>query len=253
MTVTIYNPASDYEKLNALKTFAAAVVDNLEPELTVVEALATRIFDASESVAEVHKNADAIIGNIRTTVRLIRYLSSLTDQRLIPPKSFDVCELLEELKPFLRRLIGETVTLDTLYARDVWPIEADPQSLELIILALSANARDAMLTGGNLTWSVKNIAMTPQHMEPAYGIPAADYVAIEVTDTGCGIPAHLISHIFEPFFSTKSGRGNGTGLTLVYGAINNMSGHILVESEVDKGTRFRMFVPQRARCSGVAV
>jgi two-component system cell cycle sensor histidine kinase/response regulator CckA len=100
--------------------------------------------------------------------------------------------------------------------------------------------------GGKLTWAVKNVAVTTQDTAHGQGIPVGNYVAIEVTDTGCGIPADLIGRIFEPFFSTKSGRGNGTGLSIVYDAIIKMNGHILVESEVEKGTKFWMFVPPGA-------
>jgi two-component system cell cycle sensor histidine kinase/response regulator CckA len=115
---------------------------------------------------------------------------------------------------------------------------------ESIVLTLSVNARDAMPDGGKLTWSAANIILAECVTTYKHAIPAGDYVAIEVVDTGCGIPANIVSRIFEPFISTRPGRGNGTGLMHVYCMLEQMNGRLLIESEIDKGTIVRSFIPR---------
>jgi two-component system cell cycle sensor histidine kinase/response regulator CckA len=140
--------------------------------------------------------------------------------------------------------LDEAVTLEILCAPDLWPIRADVEMFEKIVLSLAVNARDAMPSGGTLRLHATNIMAAECKKFRDNSVPAADYVAIEVTDTGTGIAADMIDRIFEPFFSTKSGRGNGTGLMAVYGTIKQMNGHILVESEIGKGAIFRIYVPR---------
>jgi signal transduction histidine kinase len=175
--------------------------------------------------------------------RAIHYLSSITDRQPAQLKSVDPCEVLRALRPLLAHLVGDSVALEISCADHVWPIKANLEDLELIISSLSANARDAMPDGGKLRWSVTNVAVSEDHVAYAHGIPIGNYVLIGVADTGCGISPDLIDRIFEPFFSTKSGRGNGTGLSLVYRAILGMQGHILVRSESNSGSKFELFLP----------
>jgi signal transduction histidine kinase len=114
----------------------------------------------------------------------------------------------------------------------------------LVVLALSVNARDAMPHGGRLRWDASNIAADGRQALYSNEIPAADYIALGVADSGHGIPANLIDRVFEPLFSTKSERGSGTGLMTVYCALEQMNGQILIESEIDTGTLVRLFLPR---------
>src|SRR5437588_12941393 len=145
----------------------------------------------------------------------------------------------------LRRLIGEKVKLDLVHGRDLWPIKVDVSQFEQVIVNLAVNARDAMPDGGKLTVKTANMT-TEQAAQLSYkGMPAADYVRIDISDTGTGIPAEIVDKIFEPFFSTKEvGKGTGLGLSTVYGIVKQTGGFVYVDSEAGKGTSFHIFLPR---------
>jgi len=137
------------------------------------------------------------------------------------------------------------VKLDLVHGRDLWPVKVDVSQFEQVIVNLAVNARDAMPEGGKLTVRTANV--TSQQSAPlAYkGMPPADYVRIDISDTGTGIPADIVDKIFEPFFSTKEvGKGTGLGLSTVYGIVKQTGGFIYVDSEADHGTSFHIFLPR---------
>jgi two-component system cell cycle sensor histidine kinase/response regulator CckA len=145
----------------------------------------------------------------------------------------------------LRRLIGEKVALDVVHGRDLWPVKVDISQFEQVIVNLAVNARDAMPNGGRLTVRTSNVTAQESVRFNAKGMPAADYVLVEVADTGMGIPPNIIGKIFEPFFSTKEvGKGTGLGLSTVYGIIKQTGGFVYVDSVEHKGTAFRIFLPR---------
>ena len=114
-----------------------------------------------------------------------------------------------------------------------------------MIINLALNARDAMPDGGRLDLRTVNIVAPECERFQAKGMPAADYVLVEVADTGTGIPAKIVDKIFEPFFSTKEvGKGTGLGLSTVYGIIKQTGGFVYVDSVEQKGTTFRIFLPR---------
>src|SRR6187200_225968 len=145
----------------------------------------------------------------------------------------------------LSRLIGEKVVLDVKHDRDLWPVKADVSQFEQVIVNLAVNARDAMPNGGRLSIRTANIGAAESARLQYKGMPAAEYVLVEVTDTGTGIPAEIIDKIFEPFFSTKEvGKGTGLGLSTVYGIVKQTGGFVYVDSEAGRGTAFHIFLPR---------
>ena len=144
------------------------------------------------------------------------------------------------------RLIGEKVTLDVKHGRDLWPVKADISQFEQVIVNLAVNARDAMPDGGKLDDAHRQRHGGRERRSCAYkGMPAADYVLVEVADTGTGIPPDIIDKIFDPFFSTKEvGKGTGLGLSTVYGIVKQTGGFVYPDSEPGKGTTFRIFLPR---------
>jgi len=145
----------------------------------------------------------------------------------------------------LRRLIGEKVKLDLVHGRDLWPVKVDVSQFEQVIVNLAVNARDAMPDGGKLTVRTVNVTSADSAVLSYKGMPAADYVRIDVADTGTGIPAEIVDKIFEPFFSTKEvGKGTGLGLSTVYGIVKQTGGFVYVDSEAGTGTSFHIFLPR---------
>jgi len=154
-------------------------------------------------------------------------------------------ESLSDLENLLKRLIGEKVKLEVVHGRDLWPIKVDLSQFEQVIVNLAVNARDAMPDGGRLIVKTANVAAGEAGQLAYKGMPAADYVRIDISDTGTGIPADIVDKIFEPFFSTKEvGKGTGLGLSTVYGIVKQTGGFVYVDSEADHGTSFHIFLPR---------
>jgi two-component system cell cycle sensor histidine kinase/response regulator CckA len=160
------------------------------------------------------------------------------------PQVLDLREALSDIGMLIKRLVGEKVTLEVPQSRDLWPVWVDLSQFEQVIVNLAVNARDAMPNGGRLKIQTSNVS-GPEAARYAYqGMPAAEYVLVEVSDSGTGIPDGIIDKIFEPFFTTKDvGKGTGLGLSSVYGIIKQTGGFIYVESKPGQ-TTFRIFLPR---------
>jgi two-component system cell cycle sensor histidine kinase/response regulator CckA len=156
-----------------------------------------------------------------------------------------VRDVVGELALMLRRLLREGVDLQLEHGNDIWPVHADEAQLSNAIINLVVNARDAMPNGGTVTIRTANeTAENPVALGTAI-MPPGDYVRIEVADTGTGIPPEIVGKIFDPFFTTKPvGQGTGLGLATVYGIVKQTGGFITVDSDVGKGTSFRIYLPR---------
>jgi two-component system cell cycle sensor histidine kinase/response regulator CckA len=144
-----------------------------------------------------------------------------------------------------RLLSGTNVKLDVEYGRDLWPVKTDLSQFEQVLINLCVNARDAMPEGGKLTVRTRNVTADEVAAFNYSYMPNEDMVLVEVKDTGTGIAPEIMDKIFEPFFTTKEvGKGTGLGLAMVYGIVKQSGGYIQPESEVGKGTTFRVFLPR---------
>jgi two-component system cell cycle sensor histidine kinase/response regulator CckA len=162
----------------------------------------------------------------------------------------DLGEVLGDIHMLLKRLIGEKVALEVVHGRDLWPVKVDISQFEQVIVNLSVNARDAMPDGGKLTLRTANVDAKDSGSFGAKGMPTGDYVLVEVSDTGTGIPQEIIEKIFEPFFTTKEvGKGTGLGLSTVYGIVKQTGGFIYADSEPGR-TTFRIFLPRHIPVPG---
>jgi two-component system, cell cycle sensor histidine kinase and response regulator CckA len=183
--------------------------------------------------------------NANRAASLVRQLLAFSRKQTLRPQVLDVGEVLSDLTMLLRRLIGEKVALGVVHGRDLWPVKIDISQFEQVVVNLAVNARDAMPNGGRLQLRTANVTAPESERFNAKGMPAADYVLVEITDTGTGIPAKIVDKIFEPFFSTKEvGKGTGLGLATVYGIIKQTGGFVYVESVEEKGATFRIFLPR---------
>jgi two-component system, cell cycle sensor histidine kinase and response regulator CckA len=210
------------------------------------------IMMATDFLLNAHKPTDPsfqdimqIKQNANRAASLVRHLLAFSRKQTMRPQLLDLGEVLSDLNMLLRRLIGEKVSLDVVHGRDLWPVRVDISQFEQVIVNLAVNARDAMPDGGRLTLRTTNVTAKDCERYHAKGMPTADYVLVEVTDTGTGIPAAIVGKIFEPFFSTKEvGKGTGLGLSTVYGIIKQTGGFVYVDSAEGKGTTFRIFLPR---------
>ena len=210
------------------------------------------IMMATDFLLNAHKPTDPsfqdimqIKQNANRAASLVRQLLAFSRRQTLRPQVLDLGEALSDLTMLLRRLIGEKVVLEVAHGRDLWPVKVDISQFEQVIVNLAVNARDAMPEGGKLMVRTANLAANESKNFPSKGMPAADYVLVEVSDTGVGIAPAIIEKIFEPFFSTKDvGKGTGLGLSTVYGIVKQTGGFVYVDSEVGKGTTFRIFLPR---------
>jgi two-component system cell cycle sensor histidine kinase/response regulator CckA len=183
--------------------------------------------------------------NATRAATLVRQLLAFSRRQTLRPQVLDLGDALSDLTMLLRRLIGEKVKLELVHGRDLWPVKVDVSQFEQVIVNLAVNARDAMPDGGKLTVRTANVTAAEAERLAQKGMPAADYVMIEVADTGIGIPPDIVDKIFEPFFSTKEvGKGTGLGLSTVYGIVKQTGGFVYVDSKERAGTSFRIFLPR---------
>jgi two-component system cell cycle sensor histidine kinase/response regulator CckA len=183
--------------------------------------------------------------NATRAATLVRQLLAFSRRQTLRPQVLDLGDALSDLTMLLRRLIGEKVKLELVHGRDLWPVKVDVSQFEQVIVNLAVNARDAMPDGGKLTVRTANVTAAEAADLAQKGMPPADYVMIEVGDSGTGIPADIVDKIFEPFFSTKEvGKGTGLGLSTVYGIIKQTGGFIYVDSMEGAGTSFRIYLPR---------
>jgi two-component system cell cycle sensor histidine kinase/response regulator CckA len=191
-----------------------------------------------QDIMQIKQNANRAAG-------LVRQLLAFSRRQTLRPQTLLLSDVLTELQMMLRRLVGEKIELIVAHARDLWFVKADLNQFEQVIVNLVVNARDAMSEGGKITVRTRNI--TPAEC-PAFGessLVAAEYVLVEVEDTGHGIPPAVMAKIFEPFFTTKDvGKGTGLGLSMVYGIVKQTGGYVFCRSAPGSGATFRVLLPR---------
>jgi two-component system cell cycle sensor histidine kinase/response regulator CckA len=210
------------------------------------------IMMATDFLLNAHKPTDPsfqdimqIKQNANRAASLVRQLLAFSRKQTMRPVVLDLGEALSDLTVLLKRLIGENVTLNVPQVRDLWPVRADVHQFEQVIINLAVNARDAMPLGGTLTLRTSNVGAEDSARHQHKGMPLGEYVLVEVEDTGSGIAPEIIDKIFDPFYTTKDiGKGTGLGLSTVYGIVKQTGGFIYVDSELGKGTIFRIFLPR---------
>jgi two-component system, cell cycle sensor histidine kinase and response regulator CckA len=207
---------------------------------------------ANDFLLNAHKPTDPSFNDImeirqsaNRAASLVRHLLAFSRKQTLRPEVLDLGQVLSDLTVVLRRLIGEKIALKVVHGRDLWPVKADLLQFEQVITNLAVNARDAMPDGGQLELRSLNVSAQDSARYRAKGMPAADYVLVEVADTGSGIPEAIHDKIFVPFFTTKDiGKGTGLGLSTVYGIIKQTGGFVYFDTAEGKGTTFRIFLPR---------
>ncbi|MDH4414235.1 MAG: response regulator [Rhizobium sp.] len=234
------------QKMNAVGTLAGGIAHDFNNVLTAILLssdhllLQARPSDASfADLMEIKRNAN------RAAV-LVRQLLAFSRKQTMRPSVLNLTDVIGDLRMLVDRLIsGTNVKLKVEYGRDLWPVKTDLSQFEQVLINLCVNARDAMPEGGSITVYTRNIDAEEAGAFGYRGLPSEDMVLVEVADTGTGIAPEIMDKIFEPFFTTKEvGKGTGLGLAMVYGIVKQSGGYIYPESEVGKGTTFRIFLPR---------
>lgn len=234
------------QKLNAVGTLAGGIAHDFNNVLTAILLssdhllLQARPSDASfADLMEIKRNAN------RAAV-LVRQLLAFSRKQTMRPAVLNLTDVVGDLRMLVDRLIsGTNVKLEVDYGRDLWPVRTDLSQFEQVLINLCVNARDAMPSGGTILIKTRNVTADDTAGFPQADLPSEDFVMIEVSDNGTGIPPEIMDKIFEPFFTTKEvGKGTGLGLSMVYGIVKQSGGYLYPESEVGSGTSFRIFLPR---------
>jgi len=176
---------------------------------------------------------------------LARQLLAFGRKQVLQPRVLRLNDVIRTMEPMLERLIGENIELQVSLAPEAGAVNADMGQLEQVILNLVVNARDAMPYGGRLTLETKDVEVSADEVGDRHDLSPGPYLEFSVTDTGTGINPDILEHLFEPFFTTKERfQGSGLGLATVHGIVHQSGGHVRVESEEGKGSRFRVFLPR---------
>ncbi|CAN1552357.1 Signal transduction histidine kinase, dimerisation/phosphoacceptor domain [Rhabdaerophilaceae bacterium] len=238
-------------KMNAVGQLAGGVAHDFNNHLQAIVGFADLLAGNFRATDPRHQDVMQIKNSANRAKSLVRQLLAFSRQQTLLPETLDIGERLSELNSMLKRSIGPNVELDIVHGRDLWQSFADPASFDNMIINLAVNARDAMPEGGRLTIRTTNVPAVESLAQAVEGMKAADFVLIEVSDTGTGMSPEVIKKIFEPFFTTKEvGRGTGLGLSSVYGFLSQSNGNIDCRSELGRGTTFRVFLPRHVPLEG---
>jgi len=239
---TLENRIQQQQKMESVGQLAGGIAHDFNNVLSAIMMATDFLLNAHKPTDPSFKDIMQIKQNANRAAALVRQLLAFSRKQTLRPQVLDLGETLSDLGMLLKRLIGEKVTLEIVHGRDLWPVKVDISQFEQVIVNLVVNARDAMPDGGKLTVRTTNVTADECAKYDYKGMPKADYVLVEVSDTGTGIPSEIIDKIFEPFFTTKEvGKGTGLGLSTVYGIVKQTGGFIYADSETG-WTTFRIFL-----------
>ncbi|MDQ3000291.1 MAG: PAS domain S-box protein [Fibrobacterota bacterium] len=234
-------------KMEAIGRVAGGVAHDFNNLLTAITGYAELLLNStSAGNGELQrKNLEEIRNAADRATVLTRQLLAFSRKQVLSPKSLKLNEMVGEMDKMLHRLIREDIELVTLLNPNLGGVWADPGQMEQVILNLALNARDAMPGGGQLTLETGNVELEGTYARGELFLVPGSYVMLAVSDTGLGIDEEVRSHLFEPFFTTKEGgKGQGLGLSAVYGIVKQSGGTISVETEKGKGTTFKVYLPR---------
>jgi PAS domain S-box-containing protein len=237
------------QKMEAIGQLTGGVAHDFNNLLTVIVGNLETIWrHAPPEDGKLRRAIDQVTRGAQRAVTLTQQLLAFSRRQPLNPKPTDINRLVAGMSDLVRRTIGENISVETVLAGGLWRVEIDAHQLESALLNLAVNARDAMPEGGKLTIETANA-----HLDEGYAgrypeLTAGQYVVVCVTDTGSGMSAEVITHAFEPFYTTKPiGQGTGLGLSQVYGFVKQSGGHVKLYSEVGEGTTVKIYLPRMSR------
>ena len=233
------------QKMEAVGKLAGGVAHDFNNVLTAISGHSDLLLLGKDTLHPDYSDLMQIRQNAHRAAALVRQLLAFSRKQTLKPQLLSVQDVVADTQYLLGRLIGEKVSLSVDHGADLWMVRADQQQFEQALMNLVVNARDAMPKGGTVTIRTRNVTHQQRTLQHDVEIPAGPYVEIQVSDTGTGLPPHVLDRIFEPFFTTKPrGEGTGLGLSTVYGIVKQSGGYIFAENQPEGGARFRILLPR---------
>lgn len=241
-------------RMQAVGQLAGGVAHDFNNILTAVLGLTDQLLERHPPGDEDHESLDEIRRNGQRAAALVEQLLAFARQQPQRQQILDLLPLIDALRPLLMQLLGKGIGLHIEGGPLKSAVRADPGQIEQVIVNLAVNARDAMAGQGMLTIVLRDVPAAEIAAQGHRIIPRADHVAIDVIDTGSGIPAAIAGKIFEPFFTTKPmGQGTGLGLSTVYGVVKQSGGYVFARPSAGvTGTVFSVYLPAVPRVAEVA-
>ncbi len=231
------------QKMEAVGRLAGGVAHDFNNLLTVILGYAGAVANALPEGSPQHGNVQRVIEAARRAAGITSQLLALGRRQVLRREPFDLSEQTKRSTELLRRLVGENITVELALDHHLAWVSADRAQFEQVLLNLVVNARDAMPNGGVMRIETRP-ANTVDAIRADSTFDPGQFAALSVSDTGIGMDPGTLTRIFEPFYTTKEhGKGTGLGLAVVYGAIKQGEGHVLVESEPGRGSRFTVLLP----------
>ena len=232
-------------KMEAVGRLAGGVAHDFNNLLTIIKGYIEMAMNRCPDRPELRGHIRRIEEAADRAVALVRQLLAFSRKQVLRPKILDLNAIVMNLDQLLRRLMSENIEMKTFVSKDVGAIKADPGQIEQVVMNLVVNARDALPSGGRILIETSNVDLDSTYTRDLAVVRPGPYVLLAVTDTGIGMTADTVAHIFEPFYTTKeSGQGTGLGLSTVYGIVKQSGGYIWVYSELGKGTTFKVYLPR---------
>src|SRR5947207_5887485 len=239
------NQLQQARRMEAVGRLAGGVAHDFNNLLTIIKGYVELALNRVTLHPELRGNIQQIADAADRAVTLVRQLLAFSRKQVLKPKVLDLNSIVLNMDKMVRRLMSENIEMRTSVEKNLGAVKADPGQIEQVILNLIVNARDAIPDGGKLWIEQGNNELDSGMANDQASIKPGLYVMLSVRDTGVGISAETLRHIFEPFYTTKgSSRGTGLGLSTVYGIVKQSGGHIEVASELGKGTTFKVYLPR---------
>jgi two-component system, cell cycle sensor histidine kinase and response regulator CckA len=233
------------QKMEAIGRLAGGVAHDFNNLLTAITGFSELLKSSFDTDDPRRDDVDEVLRSAERAAGLTRQLLAFSRRQVLQPQVLFLNGVVGESSKMLKRVIGEDIELRLELAPDLDPIEADPGQVHQVIMNLVVNARDAMPKGGKLTIETRNLLLSEDHARAHANASSGPHVMLAVSDTGVGMDDATLSCLFEPFFTTKpKGQGTGLGLATVYGIVEQSGGQISVDSELGRGTTFRICFPR---------
>jgi PAS domain S-box-containing protein len=231
---------AESQKMDALGQLTGGVAHDFNNLLMVVSGHVQTLKTMAAGDPKASRAVHAIELAAQRGAALTRQLLTFARRQRVNPEALDVAAQINSIRDVLSSGLGSNVILVTDVATDIWPVQVDAGELEIALVNLVINARDAMPEGGAVTVAARNASVGGGE-----SIPVGDYVIVTVTDTGVGIPPDVIASVFDPFFTTKPvGKGTGLGLSQVHGFAHQAGGTVKIASALNKGTTLSIYLPR---------
>jgi PAS domain S-box-containing protein len=237
------------QKMEGIGQLTGGVAHDFNNLLTIIvgslETVRRQIKQSGFDAANIERLVDSAMRGAQRAASLTQRLLAFSRQQPLDPKPIDLSRLVTGMSDLLHRTIGEQISIETVMSAGLWRTNIDANQLEMAIINLAVNARDAMPNGGTLTIETSNVSLDESYAVSQAEVIPGQYVMLAVTDNGSGMTRETVAKAFEPFFTTKDiGHGTGLGLSQVYGFVKQSGGHVKIDSEAGQGTSVKIYLPR---------